>query len=332
MLYITTRDNRDAFTAYRTLSESRGPDGGLYLPMRMPDFRGLLEKLPGQSFGQNVADVLNVLFKCRLTGWDVEFSVGRSPVRFHRISRRILAAEAWHNPEGELTHVVFCLVNKLRAAGDTRLPVGNWAHIAVKAAVLFGAFGEIMKEGSFGNDFLMDISVASGDFSTTMAAWYGRSWGLPIGNIICCCNENDAIWDLIHHGQMRTDAVAIETMTPECDFVVPPNLEYLIWSTLGMAEVERFVACCHSGSTYTLQGQSLEKLREGLYVRVISQRRAASVIPNVYKTTGYAMDLYTALSYGGLLDYWAQTGESRDSLILAEKCPHGSTPTRAENP
>lgn len=321
MLYITTRDNRDAFTAYRTLSESRGPDGGLYLPMRTPDFQGLLPRLPHQTFGQNVAGVLNVLFKSRLTGWDVEFSVGRSPVRFRRISRRILAAEAWHNPEGDISRIVFCLVNKLRNAGDTHLPVGNWACIAVKSAVLFGIFGEIMKEISPANDFRMDISVASGDFSTTMAAWYGRAWGLPIGNIICCCNENDAVWELIHHGQMRTDGVAIKTTTPECDFVVPPNLEYLIWSALGKAEVERFVDCCRSGTAYSLQGQSLEKLREGLYVRVISQRRAASVIPNVYRTAGYAMDLYTALSYGGLLDYWAQTGESRDSLILAEKSP-----------
>ena len=178
-----------------------------------------------------------------------------------------------------------------------------------------------MKERTSENSFPMDVSAPSGDLSSVMAAWFGRSWGLPIGNIICCCNENDEIWDLVHYGQMRTDAVAIETTTPECDFVVPPNLEYLICATQGSGEVERFVDCCHSGAAYTLQGPSLERLRDGLYVRVISQRRADSVIPNVYNTTGYLMDLYTALSYGGLLDYWAQTGESRASLILSEKSP-----------
>ena len=325
MLYITTRDNRDAFTAYRTLSESRGPDGGLYLPMRMPDFGRLLERLPDQTFGQNVADVLNVLFNSKLTGWDVEFAVGRSAVRFCRLSRRILIAEAWHNPGRDLSYLVSCLVNKLRTAGDSLRPIGSWAHIAVKTAVLFGIFGEIMKGDPSERSFPVDVSVASGDFSSTMAAWYGRYWGLPIGNIVCCCNENDGIWDLIHYGQMRTDAVAVETTTPECDFVVPPNLEYLIYSTRGRAEVERFVECCRFGAVYTLQGPSLENLHEGLYVRVISQRRAASVIPNVYNTMGYTMGLYTALSYGGLLDYWAQTGESRASLILSEKGPAVTT-------
>jgi hypothetical protein len=45
------------------LNEERGPDGGLYLPMRMPDFSSLLQKLPYQTLGQNVADVLNQLMK-----------------------------------------------------------------------------------------------------------------------------------------------------------------------------------------------------------------------------------------------------------------------------
>ena len=38
MLYITTRNNYDAFTAYRTLGEGRGPDGGLFVPFQMPHF------------------------------------------------------------------------------------------------------------------------------------------------------------------------------------------------------------------------------------------------------------------------------------------------------
>ena len=63
MLYVTTRGTQDAFTAYRTMNQDRGPDGGLFVPMRMPqpeqrDVRSLAE----QSFGQNVADILNLFF------------------------------------------------------------------------------------------------------------------------------------------------------------------------------------------------------------------------------------------------------------------------------
>ena len=38
MLYVTTRNNRDAYTAQRVLRENRGPDGGLYVPFREPVF------------------------------------------------------------------------------------------------------------------------------------------------------------------------------------------------------------------------------------------------------------------------------------------------------
>ena len=61
----------------------------------------------------------------------------------------------------------------------------------------------------------MDISVVCGNFDLPMSAWYARAWGLPIGNIICCCNENGNLWNLIHHGQFRQDPVSVRTGTPE---------------------------------------------------------------------------------------------------------------------
>lgn len=36
MLYVTTRTKQDTFTAARALSEDRAPDGGFYVPMRLP--------------------------------------------------------------------------------------------------------------------------------------------------------------------------------------------------------------------------------------------------------------------------------------------------------
>ena len=38
MLYVTTRNDRDAFTSARALTENRGPDGGFYIPVRLPSF------------------------------------------------------------------------------------------------------------------------------------------------------------------------------------------------------------------------------------------------------------------------------------------------------
>ena len=72
MLYVTTRSNQDAFTAHRALTESRGPDGGLYLPFHQPVFSGDdICALAGKPFNACVAEVLNRLFNRKLTTWDV---------------------------------------------------------------------------------------------------------------------------------------------------------------------------------------------------------------------------------------------------------------------
>lgn len=317
MLYITTRDNRDAYTAQRALRENRSPDGGLYLPFRTPSFsQAELDALGEKPFNQCVAESLNLLFNTKLTGWDVDFCVGRYPVRLESLRNRILMAESWHNPDWTFERMVADLAAHIRV-GEAA-PVGDWARIAVRIAVLFGIFGELKRAGI---DQSVDISVVSGDFSAPISAWYARQWGLPIGNIVCCCNENNSLWDLICHGQLRTDAVSIPTATQEADITVPSDLERLIYECGGTLEVQRFLDACRRGGIYCPNDAVLSKLRKGLYVSVVSSQRMRTTIPSVYRTHSYLLSPYSALAYAGLLDYRAKTGETRSCLVLAEKCP-----------
>lgn len=317
MLYITTRNNRDAYTAQRVLRENRGPDGGMYLPFRPPSFsQAELDALGEKSFNQCVAELLNRMFNTKLTGWDVEFCTGRYPVRLESLRNRIIMAEAWHNLDWNFDRMVKDLVSHIRG-GAGELP-GDWARIAVRIAVLFGIFGELKRAGI---DQPVDISVVSGDFSAPISAWYARQWGLPIGNLVCCCNENNSLWDLIHHGQLRTDAVSVPTATPEADITVPDDLERLIYECGGALEVQRYLDACRRGGLYCPNDAVLAKLRKGLYVSVVSGQRMKTTIPSVYRTHSYLLSPYSALAYAGLLDYRAKTGETRSCLVLAEKSP-----------
>ena len=38
MLYVTTRDDKDAYTAHRTLHSDFAPDGGQFVPFKLPVF------------------------------------------------------------------------------------------------------------------------------------------------------------------------------------------------------------------------------------------------------------------------------------------------------
>lgn len=321
MLYVTTRINADAFTARRCLTENRGPEGGLYLPMRMPVFsREEICALAEKSFSQNVAEVMNLLFNTKLDSWTVEFAIGRYPVRLVNLSSKVTVTENWHNPDWKFDRLAKNLARVVSGTGEEREPT-DWMLIASRIAVLFGIFGDLMHNGQAGFETPLDIAVPSGDFSVPMAAWYAREWGLPIGTIVVCCNENSAPWNLLHQGELRTDAVAMRTALPACDHAVPADLERLIYGTLGAAETKRYCEVCRRGGNYYLQDHQVKKLRRGIYVSVVSQQRTESMILSIYKNNGYISDPYTALSYSGLLDCRSRTGEGGPALILAEESP-----------
>lgn len=320
MLYVTTRSSRDAFTAQRALRENRGPDGGLYVPFRTPQFTAEdIEALAEKSFNKCVAETLNVLFNTQLTSWDIDLCIGRYSVRLEKLGHRILMGECWHNLDWQFSRMTAKLTELI--CSDKAVSPTDWGEVGVRIAVLFGIFGELIREGIAGPEKKVDISVVSGNFSAPMSAWYARRWGLPIGNIVCCCNENGNLWDFICHGQLRTDGVAVQTITPDTDVLTPSGLERLIHDCVGAEEANRYVESCRRGSTYYIEDKLLHELRRGIYVTVTSSRRVESTIPSVYATHSYLLSPYSALAYAGLQDYRARTGESRYALVLAEKSP-----------
>ena len=329
MLYVTTRNNRDAYTSHRVLREDRGPDGGLYVPFREPPFTreeicGFAEK----PFNTCVAEVLNRLFNAKLTGWDIDLSIGRYAVRLEKLGHRVVMAETWHNLEQDFSGIVKNLTHRL--CPDAQIQSGSWAEISVRIAVLVGIFSELMRQGIASEENPVDIAVVSGDFSAPISTRYARRWGLPIGNIVCACNENGHLWDFICHGQLKTGDIAVPTNTPEADVVVPDGLERLIYSCGGVSEVDRYLDAVHRGGNYYLEEASLRKLREGIYVTVSSQRRILETIPSIYGTHSYILSPYSALAYAGLQDYRSRTGESRYALLLVEKSPIRDTETVAK--
>lgn len=322
MLYVTTRDKNDAYTAYRTLGENRGKDGGFFVPFQNIKFtREQIDGLKEKTFGQNVADILNLFFNARMDGWDVDFCIGRYPTKLVTMSHRIVFAEVWHNPDLDFARLVRNLTSRIRGIDDTIDDPTNWAWIAVRIAVLFGVFGELERCGAADADHPMDVAVAAGDFTAPISVWYARELGLPVANIICGCNDNGGIWDLLHHGELHTDGQAAVTETPEGDHVVPPDLERLISATLGIPETERFLEACASGRTYRPPQLAFEELRRGMYAAVVSGQRMRSIIRSVYNTSTYVMDPYCALAYSGLQDYRNRYAESRGALVLSEHSP-----------
>ena len=321
MLYATTRNKSDVETAYKAIHLDCAGDGGLFTPFRLVAFdKAEILALKDRTFGHNMAHVLNYFFSAGLTGWDIEFAIGRNPVQMNGIPHRIFIAESWHNSQWKFDYIVRMLSDRLRKEGAGEIP-GNWVCIAVRIAALFASYGQLLASGQVEQGDVIDVAVTTGDFAAPMAAWYSRCLGLPIGNILCGCNANGGLWDLLNHGEMSTGGVAVKTVTSDVDVVVPRNLERLIYETLGMEETLRFLDRCRCGSAYAVDEQQLETLRAGFFAAVISDSRVESIIHSVCRTSNYVFSPYSALAYGCLLDYRAKTGETRNVMLIAERSP-----------
>lgn len=316
MLYVTTRNNRETYTVQHTLKNDRGPDGGQFVPFHNPVFfEEEIASTLDLPFEQCVANVLNRLLGLKLTGWDITFYAGKHPIRIQNLGYRMLVAEGWHNPDWHFGRFIQNLMGLTDSVSGVP---SQWMKIAVRIAVFAGICSELVRNGVTPK---IDIALVCADFSGPMAAWYVRNWGFPIGNIICCCNENGNLWDLFANGQMRTDDVSLPTNAPDTDIVLPDALEQFIYACGGTEEVVRYTNACRQGKTYLPSDTVLKKLRDGFYVCVVGNQRMLETIPRAYASRNYLLSPYDALCYCGVSDYRARFAETGTVMIFSEKSP-----------
>ena len=320
MQYVTTRNHELTYNWLDALNDETSPDGGFYVPLAYPVLaKSQIASIAMKNPNQAVADILNLFFDAELTRWDIDFTAGRYPVRLSSMVRRIAIAEMWHNCDWEFSRTMRDVAALVRGSRDPAAPVGSWFQVAFRIGVLFGIFGELMRDGIVSAETSVDIAVPSGDGRALMSAWYARSMGLPIGHIIICCNENNNLWNLIRQGELRSGMPVKETCTPACDHSWPADLERLIYVCGGPEEALRFGRCVMEGKTYFAEPATLEKLQDRIYVSVVSQSRVKSTIPTIYKNHSYVFGPYSALCYAGLTDYRSHSGSCAHALILSER-------------
>lgn len=314
MLYVSTRNKQDSYTAHRALLENYAPDGGMFVPLHFatltPDEIAVLKE---KSFSENVAFVLNLLFSRQLNSWDVEFSIGRYPFRLAMLNQRIVIAELWHNIENCYDHLVESLYQKLTDGDTDSGKPTQWVKIAVEIAVIFGLYGELQKQGLE----TIDMAVTADDFLYPISAWYARKMGLPINCIICGCNRNEKLWDFLQRGEFdHSQSGAAKT-----DGVENICIERLLFGTLGQSGVLAYLDANQAGRTFLLNEDELPVFNDGFFASVIGNNRTGTVINSIYRTNTYITEPVTAISYAALQDYRAKTGENRQTLILARQTP-----------
>ena len=308
MLYVSTRNRTDSYTAHRALHDICAPDDGMFVPFQLPIISDEeLRFFHSRTFSENIAYILNLFFSVNLPAWDVEVCIGKYPIELVALPRKLMVAECWHSLSSEYTRMENALYSRLCGQSVVK-PATEWAKIAIRIAFLFAIYGEL--EPSFCRKSY-DLSVHDNCFTTPMAAWYARRMGLPIGRIICANYENSDTWDLLHRGDLDCDSNTLRASGLEC----------LIYMTLGPEETVRFINACYNGESYLVDDEKLPLLNEGLFSAVVSKERVQSTINNIYRSSDYITDTVAAISYSALQDYRARTGEGSQTLILSLENP-----------
>ena len=312
MLYVTTRNSVDAYTAYKALTNDCCSDGGVYVPFHLTTFDDE-ERLQfkDKSFNQTIAEILNMFFSLGLNGRDLDLEIGRTPIKVVTMNHRIITTELWHNVGGNLRYLESALCRKISKEINASVSE-SWFNVAIRIAVIFGIYGQLLRDGIIEYNETFDFSVNNDTFVTPLALWYCRAMGLPINVINCACDESNTLWDFIHRGTLITTNLK----TGLCG-----NLERLIYMTLGYAATREFAANCESKGVYKLSDDNLSRFNKGLFCSVAGKDRAQTVINSVYRSNSYIAAPGTALCYGAVQDYRVKSGNSIPTVILAEDSP-----------
>ena len=298
MLYVSTRNITATYTAHRAIHEPRTPDGGYFVPFHLPAFSPEeLQEIKQQSCCNAIARFLNLLFAKKITVSDVEFAVGKTPLKLEYMQHKLIFAETWHNTDGSVAYLLKNLYTLIsdRKYVDT-LPVG-WADIGIRIALLFGLYSQLECDDTF------DMAITADDYALLTAVFYSKEMGLPVNMTVCTGNEDCVLWDLLNRGECAAG-------NHTSDY-----LECVLYQCFGAEDAQ---PC---GRFYYINEEQQALLQEKLFAAVVSAGRVDSVISSVMRSVQYAIDKDAALAYGGLQDYRSATGVSRDTLILMKQRP-----------
>lgn len=307
MLYLSTRNKADSFTAHCVLHSERAPDGGMFLPMQLPvQNDAALAAYEQMSFGETIASFLNLFFGTQISGWDVDFTIGRQAVELVSFGYKISLAESWHNPAGTHEYFVKRLYSLVTGENQPITMPNTWFHAAVHIALLFGIYGKYCRQEIY--DF--DVAIESGDLQMLLAVRYAQKMGLPVRNVVLGTAEGDGLWELFSYGEyqnFRTNHLM--------------SLEAMLWMEFGYSEVQKFLHNMQKKTAYRMIIPGYEGFRKGIFAAVVGDSRVKNVVESILRTSNYCMEESAARAFSALQDYRAKTGVNKNTLLFAKNNP-----------
>ena len=104
----------------------------------------------------------------------------------------------------------------------------------------------------------INVAIPSGNFGNAYSAWFGRSHGLKINQIMCTTNVNDVLKRFIDSGVLEPKTTE-PSVAPSMDIQIPSSLERLIFDL--DSNSNNFYESLKENNKASLSDESIEKLQ-----------------------------------------------------------------------
>ena len=139
----------------------------------------------------------------------------------------------------------------------------------------------------------INVAIPSGNFGNAYSAWYGRSHGLPIQNILCSTNINDVLKRFIDTGILEPKET-YPSVAPSMDIQIPSSLERLIYDLSG--DASEFYKSFSENSKAELDEKSFKALKHIFSSFTFKDDEIKNKISDFYSEFDIIFDPHTATS------------------------------------
>ena len=199
----------------------------------------------------------------------------------------------------------------------------NWGRLVPQIVYYVSAYIDLINDRALAEGEEFNVVVPTGNFGNILAAYYAKNMGIPIGKLICASNRNNVLTDFINTGTYNRKRSFYKTISPSMDILISSNLERLLFELCGRqdGQVEKWMKDLKEMGQYSLDDQSLKKLKSHLWGGYANEEQTLEAIRETYSSYNYVIDPHTAVGKWVYDEYRKETGDTRKTLLASTASP-----------
>ena len=145
----------------------------------------------------------------------------------------------------------------------------------------------------------VNVAIPSGNFGNAYSAWFGRSHGLAINNILCSTNVNDVLDRFLSSGTLEPQKTQ-PSIAPSMDIQIPSSLERLVFDLEG--NTSPLYDSLLETQKFNLSDDSIKKLQQVFSSKTFLDEEIKSEIVSIYEMSNIIFDPHSVTSIGMSLE------------------------------